>query len=88
MLDVRVYRSAERETIMADFSEYRNLLSVHTDVNNLNDFLHRENARLREAIKSAMNEIANDDYAETYHILYAALAPSFSRLDVHVGKDI
>jgi len=69
---------------MSDYSEYRDLLSIHADVKNLNDFLHSENARLREAIKAAMDEIAKDDYDEAYHQLYAALDPKFERLDVHI----
>ncbi len=46
--------------------------------------LETENARLREAIKAAMHEIAKEDFDETYHQLYKGLDPNFEKLDVHV----
>jgi hypothetical protein len=45
--------------------------------------LKNENARLREAIKLAMHEIAAKDYDEAYHQLYKGLDPNFEKLDVH-----
>ena len=51
----------------------------------INEDLRNENLRLREAVKSAMREIVNEDFDEVYHQLYKGLDPKFENL---FGVDI